>query len=77
MLIKKWQLIQNTPEDYKIKLVQGFPVIAVIQSSRRSHAVCVMRYDEDQFTVLDSAKKDLYNGLPPFDEIKKSYIMMF
>jgi len=75
MLIKKWRLIQNTPEDYKIKLVQGYPIIAIIQSPKRSHAVCVYGYDKEVFSVYDSNKKDGRDILPPFTDIKKSYII--
>jgi len=75
MLIKKYRTIQNTPEDYKIKLYQGYPIISVIQEPRRSHAVCTIKYERDQFTVLDSNKRDFYDGLPPFESIKKSYII--
>ena len=75
MLIKKYRIIQNTPEDYKIKLTQGYPIISVIQSPKRSHAVCTVGYDGNQFIVYNSNKPDIYDGLPPFEEIKKSYII--
>jgi len=75
MLIWKYRLIKNTPEDYKIKIVQGYPIITVIQSPKRSHAVCTVKYDGNQFVCYDSNKRDIYDGLPPFTEIKKSYII--
>jgi len=74
-LIHKWREIQNTPENYKIKLFQGYPVISVIHTPKRSHAVCVYGYDEEVFSAYDSNRKDGRLILPPFRNIKKSYIM--
>jgi hypothetical protein len=69
--------IQDTPEDYKIKIFQGYPVYCTIHRKTLLHAVCVFQYDKDTFIYHDSSVRwGPLKVLEDFEDIAESYVII-
>jgi hypothetical protein len=68
--IKKYREISLDPNDWKIKIFQGYPVMVTI---KYPHAVCLVEYDGDEFMIHDSLLKNPYRKLDR--EVLEAYIM--
>jgi len=72
--IRKYRKIRNSLGNFRIKIFTGHPIIASIQATNMSHAVCINEYNEKEFIALDSNSYKKM-AIKDFDTIKDSYIL--
>jgi len=74
--IRSWRKIQNTLEDWKIKLVQNHPILVTLNEPHLTHAICVYGYDGDSFYYHDSmSPKKPFKMLNSLEYVAESYIL--
>ena len=74
---KRFRKIQNTKEDWKIKLFQGYPVYTVINDAKQTHAICITGYTGDTFQYHDSLyRKTPFRTLDSLESVNTSYVLV-